>query len=107
MESSRFPPDAKKSAAESVGEILVKITSGAAGVGGAEMAEGHDVIGIVSSDGGIGKPSMIFAGAPITAATIDQVQPSGFGQTLHRLAEIDCEISAQDLDDFVQGEILN
>ncbi len=72
----------------------------------ADLAEVHNVIGAPDNEGAIHKPTAVFGGSPITAATLDQVQPSGFGQTLHRLAEIDREIEAADLDDFVHSEIL-
>jgi hypothetical protein len=74
----------------------------------AELAEVHGLIGVVVVDGGgrVAKPTAVYGGTPIVAANLDKVGPTGFGRTLYRLAEMNGEIGADDLDDFVQDEIL-
>lgn len=72
----------------------------------ADLMEVHGLIGFIVSDGSIAKSSAVTAGGPIVAASLDKVGPSGFGRTLYRLSEMEREIKAEDLDEFVRAEIL-
>jgi hypothetical protein len=72
----------------------------------ADLMEVHGLIGFITSDGSVAKSSAITAGGPIIAASLDKVGPSGFGRTLYRLSEMEREIEAEDLDEFVRAEIL-
>ena len=73
----------------------------------AQLAEGFDLIGLADKSGGVSKPTAVYGGAPITAASLDKVEPTGLGLTLHRLAEMKREVSSDDLEAFVRGEILD
>ena len=74
----------------------------------AELAEVHGLIGVVvvGDDDGVAKPNAVYGGTPIVAANLDKVSLTGFGLTLYRLSEMEMEITAKDLDDFVSSEIL-
>lgn len=72
----------------------------------ADLMEVHGLIGFITSDGSVTKSSAVMAGGPIIAASLDKIGPSGFGRTLYRLSEMEREIKAEDLDEFVRTEIL-
>lgn len=72
----------------------------------AELGRGHELIGFVEDDGGVANPSNVWDGGQITAASIDKIGLTRLGQTIYRLAEVNREVTQDDLTQFIEAEIV-
>lgn len=71
----------------------------------AELGRSHELIGFVGDDGGVANPSNVWDGGQITAASIDKIGLTRLGQTIYRLAEVNREVTQEDLAQFIASEI--